>query len=650
MQLSPLQSRLAASLVASCLILAIYIFLFSSHFALAVELSGVPLDHDASGDVDSWMLEHMWADEEDLAEPLDLRNSVYEPDFAPFDRSIIGRAPVGVMSLVNNVAQKTNLNQGESSTFVFEVASISGREAGETTRASELRRRSEEESQDRAVRLDGDTGIEDDNTGDLEMVRRATPTKTLWISANTCLQPNGLSANQTSLDPPQLTLFVSTSSENTSPGLLADQDKQKWFVFNEGAVMYNTTLTEDVYFTVTAPNVSTEFSSRLYNVEVATSVDQSYHSFDDTTAPNLVWVDSDAKATLLTTGNLTARSDEVITKPPYTMFGYARGDTSVNGVRNSYCGLQEYAQIGGRTSGLPSDMIVSGMTRRGDGNVTKQEFYFSGLNSSTVYLGILARDPEANSTAKRDNTPGGGGVVFKPTEFDTKSTGTCTIIFNLTFCDQNAYAVPGNTQNFANASLLAQFYDSYAKTMYDNFNKAMQQIPCETTNTSKYSLVRGCDDCKTAYKNWVCSVAIPRCEDFSSTDDFLQMRNIKADFLDGTKVPQDLIDQFGNTKAFNSSRLPAIDEQVQPGPYKEVLPCEDLCYDIVQSCPASLGFGCPQPTMVGFNTSYGRRTTGGSNVTCNYPGSAHYASASSGVSIPWITTAGLIGACALLLS
>jgi calcium channel MID1 len=199
------------------------------------------------------------------------------------------------------------------------------------------------------------------------------------------------------------------------------------------------------------------------------------------------------------------------------------------------------------------------------------------------------------------------------------------VLSNLTFCDQNAYSVPGNQAKFGNGSIdeLKQFYDSYAESNYNNFLKAMMQIQCDTDDDSKYSLVRSCDDCRTAYKNWICFVSIPRCEDFSKTDGFLQPRNINSKFPDGSVLNQTILDQFGSVLAYNSSRRAEIDSFVEPGPYKEVLPCDDLCYDIVQSCPSALSFGCPLPGSIGFNTSYGTRDDGGA-TTCNYPGSAHF--------------------------
>lgn len=413
MQLSPLQSRLVASIFASFLVLIIYLFLLSPQFALAAEFSP---EHGTSSDLADFWTTAEGDDEEDTAETLALRIPTYEADFALFDRGIIGRAPAGVTSLTNNVKSNQNLNEGSSVTFVFEAASVSGRGADGSS-APELKR-GVEEIRDAAAQTEA--GPDGDDT---ELQGRATPTKTLWVSANTCMQPDRPAANQTAMDPPQLTLYVSTSSDFDSPGPGAPPNRQEMVVFTEGAVMYNTTFTGDVYFTVTAPNVSDWFTSSLYNVDVAASVDESYHSYDELTEPDLVWVDSDAGAALLMTGNLTNSSDATMSRAPYTMFAHSQGDVSINGVRNSYCGLKEYAQIGGSRSLLPSNMMSTGLTRRGEGNVTKQEFFITGLNKSSIYEAILVQEPATGSLSTRaDNVAGGGGIVFRQTEFDTKSS------------------------------------------------------------------------------------------------------------------------------------------------------------------------------------------------------------------------------------
>lgn len=99
------------------------------------------------------------------------------------------------------------------------------------------------------------------------------------------------------------------------------------------------------------------------------------------------------------------------------------------------------------------------------------------------------------------------------------------------------------------------------------------------------------------------------------------VRNAFQAFPNGTTLPDDFRKGL-RSSANNSSRNAWIDQTVEPGPYKELLPCEDICYDVVQSCPAAIGFTCPQPGFPSFGVSYGQRDPETSGITCNYPGEA----------------------------
>lgn len=211
--------------------------------------------------------------------------------------------------------------------------------------------------------------------------------------------------------------------------------------------------------------------------------------------------------------------------------------------------------------------------------------------------------------------------------------------------------MPSNPTNFASVAALSAFYDNYAQAMWSNFEKVLQQVQCETSSTEMYSLARNCTDCAAAYRAWLCSVTIPRCEDFSTDLNYLQPRALSQSFPNGTSLPPDVLSQFPNTTAYNSSRNPLIDEFVQPGPYKEIMPCDDLCYSLVQSCPAEIGFACPLPGQYGFNTSYGRRTAADDDgaITCNYPGSAHFFSGAGFAAAPWPLFIGALAFAMLLV-
>jgi calcium channel MID1 len=69
---------------------------------------------------------------------------------------------------------------------------------------------------------------------------------------------------------------------------------------------------------------------------------------------------------------------------------------------------------------------------------------------------------------------------------------------------------------------------------------------------------------------------------------------------------------------YNSTRNPGIDVVVVQAPYKEMLPCLDLCIDIVRSCPANLGFACPNSPAK--ELSYGQRDPNDVELRCNFPG------------------------------
>ena len=200
----------------------------------------------------------------------------------------------------------------------------------------------------------------------------------------------------------------------------------------------------------------------------------------------------------------------------------------------------------------------------------------------------------------------------------------CQLIYNLSFCEDVNYAVPSNPARFPNMSSLATAYDQNARAYYQNFSNSLDQVPCDTISSAQYSLAATCGDCDIAYKRWLCAVTIPRCVDFSASETYLVPRRINATFPNGTDVlSSDGIGIYGVpsqfTLAMNTSRNPFIDVQVQPGPYKELLPCKDLCYGLVQSCPSSLQFACPLDGQA-LSSSYNSGKDPNNNPMCNKPG------------------------------
>jgi calcium channel MID1 len=183
--------------------------------------------------------------------------------------------------------------------------------------------------------------------------------------------------------------------------------------------------------------------------------------------------------------------------------------------------------------------------------------------------------------------------------------------------------VPSNPDYKDDDNALKTRYDNQAEEYYKNFTNSLAQVACDTISEAQYSLARTCKDCERDYKSWLCSVLIPRCEDWDAPGDHLQERNVNKLLPDGSLTFQGNISEGMNaTKrdrlGYNSTRNPGIDLVTPLGPYKEMKPCEDLCFDIVRSCPAQLGFACPNNPAR--SLTYGKRDPKDENLTCNFPG------------------------------
>jgi calcium channel MID1 len=176
-------------------------------------------------------------------------------------------------------------------------------------------------------------------------------------------------------------------------------------------------------------------------------------------------------------------------------------------------------------------------------------------------------------------------------------------------------------------SALRAQYEANTTSLYTFFDASLQQTACNTTSSARYSLVRNCTDCARDYKNWLCAVTIPRCTDFSDSSSYLIPRNIGNKFANGSAptlpdTGEALNSSMTNITRFTTSRNPFIDDTIVPQPYNELMPCKELCYELVKSCPAALGFQCPV-TDVMMSRSYGTLDTTALEhgvVTCNYPG------------------------------
>ncbi|KAK6584588.1 hypothetical protein PZA11_002812 [Diplocarpon coronariae] len=640
---SSLQSRLAASLFASIMLILLYLRFPAPSFAYATEVDSIrPEDHNHERLLDVPLLD-------DFHE-LELGEETYEADFFGVDGGIVGRDTTPTV-LVNNRIEATNVEPGQSFFYVFKNASVWGEKSpvtpGLPSKIILYKRRLVISNKRASLVEEGEDDEEeehDDEEDGLDSTGMTPKNQTtVYITVTTCDQPS----SDTRRDPaPQLQLYVSMSANNTNPGPGQPSDLQEMVELDGGYALHEVNATGDIYMSIYAQNAS-DYTKGVYSAQIAASIDAPYHTYWNNSDPNLFLVDSDDYSALLFTDpfvtaslNTTLVEEWMNHSPPYVIFANDKNSTSLAGLERSYCGLENNAQIQLSRPGETVSSVVTGMTAIGNQSLPKQQFYINGLGAGKSYNVMLAM--KGNSTASGSGVVGGGGQVFRQTSFDMLQDGNCAVIYDLSFCDQTAYSVPSNPNVFPNMSALASFYDNATQASFANFEKVLAQIPCETTASARYSLARTCTDCREAYKSWLCAVSIPRCTDFTKTDPWLRPRAMGQPYPNGT-----LLDkrerEIASATPGNASRNARIDELLVPGPYKEVLPCDELCFNLVRSCPAAMGFGCPQLGDIGFNESYGVKpafpgdASGRiSNITCNVPGTIYYLSTGSLVLPPMV--------------
>ncbi len=641
-KLTPLQTRFLASVATLALLGLIYWTLGHTPLAYAAELDFDGRGESRGGEDHNW---HWIAQEA-------LEGDGINDEVAGAGTTVLSaRAPAVSSTGGNNVPNIDNIEAGNTTVWMFSSEQLRSQHAKKgpglppfedliadaKVQHGELRKRDGDGEPTESQELEG---------------RQNGRTRKIYISINTCLQPNYVGSGIQSAAPPQLTLYVATDPSNKNPGPQSNSNDQMVVVMDEGYANTTIQVNGDSYMSVHAPSLGNNFTG-VWNYELAVSIDGFYHSVSDDfdLEPNLFLLDSDSFAALLVTDNLTqadpsqqSYKDWMNLTAPYIVFASNINDTRALGLSKSFCGLNMNSQITGKQEQSDGEgtNVQMQMTTRGLGNKPKEQFYVTALNRSSIYNATLAQ--VGNSTNSGSGVVGGGGKVWRSVSFPTKSDGNCALLYNLDFCSEVAYAVPSTPDLVANYSGFQSLYDNYTLNYYHNFNYSLQQIPCHTTSDAQYSLARNCQDCAKAYKDWICAVSIPRCTDFSSGLPWLQSRNMGQPFLNGSQLSSSVLNNgyvpmsgaptlegtvafsqtYISSMATNSSRNPLIDETIKPGPYKEVLPCEDLCYSLMQSCPAALGFGCPFPGK-GLEASYGsRHGNSNGNLTCSFLGAYVY--------------------------
>lgn len=371
----------------------------------------------------------------------------------------------------------------------------------------------------------------------------------VFVTGNICTQPDDLAASANE----SLTVYYSFNALmflNLELGTMVHFENG---YFQGLAEMPVTEADNELYIAVQAPQSTNTTATWTYEIGVS----QNDLVFQWDNRPFVEVVDTDHRAALIVTGNLTVDSGEAESfnklDTIYQLYVYTEEYKHYFALlNNSWCAVRSGPTL------LNTSSITTSFTERGGS--MRQQFYVEGLNASTTYVAYLVSDFSGSSF---------GGAVYKQFQFDTLDSEACSLLYDLDFCSQVAYSVPAlSLEEYNDTDALKLLYDNRASDLFSNFSKGLQQIACDADGDSIFSPIRSCSDCYTSYKDWLCSVTIPRCT----------TRNVTG-YLH---------------RDANASRNSFIDESVVPAlDYFEVLPCVNVCQAIVRDCPADFGFLCP---------------------------------------------------------
>ncbi|KAG0250706.1 stretch-activated cation channel mid1 [Actinomortierella ambigua] len=438
-------------------------------------------------------------------------------------------------------------------------------------------------------------------------------TYAVYISVSTCVTPK--SSDPAAVCPP-LILYVSTSTQIPMPGPGMNPDVVAMVTSTDGLIQYTAHATKDVFFSVYSPAMQGSWTGG-WSIEVGASSQGYAQRYD--AAPGLVLDDTDNTNASFLSHNFTVGS-----MPTFKVYLVPASQYPA-GLSRSVCAIDAIQPLPlskttmtvsetNRTTFLdtPSTYGVLPGDPNPAVNGVRRQVRITSLQPGTSYLALFMTDVLQQSGAE---------VLYAMTPFKTKRDDNCLLLTDMSFCREVAYSVPVTPLSSmpggagtTNASVprtmteVGKLYDDFARNLMDNFDKVLGQYDC---TQSSYSLIRNCTDCSRAYRRWLCSVSIPRCTD---REDVTDLTNNIGYAAYATTTPDERRNPYlklkdpppvvvpRNTSTSRGAVVPLHQAQnplFNPGDYGEVLPCIDLCYDVVQSCPSFLGFGCPNKNMAG---------------------------------------------------
>ena len=249
----------------------------------------------------------------------------------------------------------------------------------------------------------------------------------------------------------------------------------------------------------------------------------------------------------------------------------------------SGCFLQSLSSS--QTSGVT---IASSLVLRNQAEGWRTQFLVEGLQPSTNYTFYTLT-----------TTQGGGRNLSDPAYFKTKSTAfSCTLVHSLSFCPSVSWAAPfptltGSPKSYDSTNFPPLIQQTLAQSL-GNFTASLKTFPC---GRDIYSIIQSCASCERAYRDWLCSVLIPRCGEVVADGSppllpppALEARSLAADNTTSSSA------RLGQTIFSNST--PPVEN------YVELLPCLETCHGVDRACPPNMQWTCPRKGF-GAERSYG---------------------------------------------
>lgn len=150
------------------------------------------------------------------------------------------------------------------------------------------------------------------------------------------------------------------------------------------------------------------------------------------------------------------------------------------------------------------------------------------------------------------------------------ATFPCPLAHQLDLCPSIGYAAALDRPR--GNSTVTSLPDALESALADSLNAFSTSLLSMACGRDLYSPVSSCDDCFTAYRDWLCRVLVPQCTEGGGVgDDAIAPRTV---------------DRAVGDARTNLTASPSY-------AYTELLPCLATCRRVARTCPPILNMACP---------------------------------------------------------